>query len=116
MAEIYQDADNEMEAIEVLFQANSYAYTSQLIEQTDNAIRSAVKNYSAQLLGRKDYIAQLNLYERLTELEPDNEITVVFFYDPDLLLSDVVIIEFYCSQEAYVINNKLFFMIWNRWR
>ena len=70
MAEIHQDNDNEMEEIEVLFQARSYAYTPELIGQTDSAIRSAVRNYNAQLLVRKDYIAQLNLYKRLTELEP----------------------------------------------
>ena len=90
MAEIYQDADNEMEAIEVLFQAKSYAYTPQLIEQTDNAIRSAVKNYSAQLLGRKDYIAQLNLYERLTELEPEYTLHFIMLAETYLALGNAV--------------------------
>jgi len=71
MAKIHQDTDNEMAAIEVLFQAKSYAYTPELIDQTDKAIRSAVKNYNTQLFARKDYIAQLNLYKRLTELEPE---------------------------------------------
>ena len=90
MAEIYQDADNEMEAIEVLFQAKSYAYTPQLIEQTDNAIRSAVRNYSAQLLVRKDYIAQLNLYERLTELEPEYTLHFIMLAETYLALGNAV--------------------------
>ena len=90
MAEIHQDADNEIEAIEVLFQAKSYAYTPQLIEQTDNAIRSAVKNYSAQLLGRKDHIAQLNLYKRLTELEPEYTMHSIMLAETYLALGNAV--------------------------
>ncbi len=90
MAEIHQDADNEMEAIEVLFQAKSYAYTLQLIGQTDNAIRSAVKNYSAQLLVRKDYIAQLNLYKRLTELEPEYTLHFIRLAETYLALGNAV--------------------------
>lgn len=90
MAEIYQDADNEMEAIEVLFQARSYAYTPQLIKQTDSAIRSAVKNYSTQLLGQKDYIAQLNLYERLTELEPEYTLHFIMLAETYLALGNAV--------------------------
>ena len=72
MARIYQDANDEMQALEVLFQAKSYAYTPELIERTDQAVRSLVRNYNAQLSARKDYIAQLNLYKRLTELEPEH--------------------------------------------
>jgi clan AA aspartic protease (TIGR02281 family) len=90
MAEIHQDADNEMEAIEVLFQAKSYAYTPELIEQTDSAIRSAVKNYSAQLLVRKDYIAQLNLYKRLTELEPEYTLHFIMLAETYLVLGNAV--------------------------
>jgi clan AA aspartic protease (TIGR02281 family) len=90
MAKIHQDADNEMEAIEVLFQAKSYAYTPQLIEQTDSAIRSAVKHYSAQLLSRKDYIAQLNLYKRLTELEPEYTMHFIMLAETYLALGNVV--------------------------
>jgi clan AA aspartic protease (TIGR02281 family) len=90
MAEIHQDADNEMEAIEVLFQAKSYAYTPELIEQTDSAIRSAVKNYSAQLLVRKDYIAQLNLYKRLTELEPEYTLHFIRLAETYLALGNAV--------------------------
>jgi len=71
MAKIHQDAGNEMEAIEVLFKAISYAHTPELINQTVKSVRSAVKNYNTQLLIQKDYIAQLNLYKRLTELEPE---------------------------------------------
>jgi clan AA aspartic protease (TIGR02281 family) len=90
MAEIHQDADNEMEAIEILFQARSYAYTPPLIEQADSAIRSAVKHYSAQLLGRKDYIAQLNLYERLTELEPEYTLHFIRLAETYLALGNAV--------------------------
>jgi clan AA aspartic protease (TIGR02281 family) len=90
MAEIHQDADNEMEAIEVLFQAKSYAYTPELIEQTDSAIRSAVRNYSAQLLVRKDYIAQLNLYKRLTELEPEYTLHFIMLAETYLALGNAV--------------------------
>jgi len=90
MAEIHQDADNEMEAIEVLFQARSYAYTPELIGQTDSAIRSAVKNYSAQLLARKDYIAQLNLYKRLTELEPEYTLHFILLAETYLALGNAV--------------------------
>jgi len=90
MAEIHQDADNEMEAIEVLFQARSYAYTPELIRQTDSAIRSAVKNYSAQLLARKDYIAQLNLYKRLTELEPEYTLHFILLAETYLALGNAV--------------------------
>ena len=90
MAEIHQVAGNEMEAIEVLFQARSYAYTPRLIEQTDTAIRSAVKNYSAQLLERKDYIAQLNLYKRLVELEPENTLHFIRLAETYLALGNVV--------------------------
>jgi clan AA aspartic protease (TIGR02281 family) len=90
MAEIYQDTDKEMEAIEVLFQAKSYAYTPELIEQTDNAIRSAVKNYNTQLLARKDYIARLNLYKRLTELEPEYSLHFIRLAETYLALGNVV--------------------------
>lgn len=90
MAEIHQDADNEMETIEVLFQAKSYAYTPELIEQTDSAIRSAVKHYSAQLLVRKDYIAQLNLYKRLTELEPEYTLHFIRLAETYLALGNAV--------------------------
>jgi len=90
MAEIHQDANNEIEAIEVLFQAKSYAYTPQLIEQTDSAIRSAVRNYSAQALARKDYIAQLNLYKRLTELEPEYTLHFIMLAETYLALGNVV--------------------------
>lgn len=90
MAEIHQDADNEMEAIDVLFEAKSYAYTPELIEQTDSAIRSAVKNYSAQLLVRKDYIAQLNLYKRLTELEPEYTLHFIGLAETYLALGNTV--------------------------
>ena len=90
MAEIHQDADNEMEAIEVLFQAKSYAYTPELIEQTDSAIRSAARNYSAQLLARKDYITQLNLYKRLTELEPEYTLHFIRLAETYLALGNVV--------------------------
>jgi len=90
MAEIHQDAGNEMEAIGVLFQARSYAYTPELIGQTDRAIRSAVKNYSGQLLARKDYIAQLNLYKRLTELEPEYTLHFIGLAETYLALGNVV--------------------------
>ena len=90
MAEIHQDADDEMEAIEVLFQAKSYAYTPELIGQTDSAIRSVVKNYSAQLLVRKDYIAQLNLYKRLTELEPEYTLHFIRLAETYLALGNAV--------------------------
>jgi clan AA aspartic protease (TIGR02281 family) len=90
MAEIHQDADNEVEAIEVLFQAKSYAYTPELIEQTGSAIRSAVGNYNAQLLVRKDYIAQLNLYKRLTELEPEYTLHFIMLAETYLALGNVV--------------------------
>jgi clan AA aspartic protease (TIGR02281 family) len=90
MAEIHQDAGNDMEAIEALFQAKSYAYTPRLIEQADTAIRSVVKNYSTQLLGRKDYIAQLNLYKRLTELEPEYTLHFIMLAETYLALGNVV--------------------------
>ena len=90
MAETHQDADDEMEAIEVLFQAKSYAYTPELIGQTDSAIRSVVKNYSAQLLVRKDYIAQLNLYKRLTELEPEYTLHFIRLAETYLALGNAV--------------------------
>jgi len=89
MANIYQDADNEMEAIEVLFEAKSYAHTPELIKQTVNAIRSAVKNYNTQLLIRKDYIAQLNLYKRLTELEPEYALHFIGLAETYLSLGNV---------------------------
>ena len=90
MAEIQQDANNEIEAIEVLFQAKSYAYTPQLIEQTDSAIRSAVRNYSSQLLARKDYIAQLNFYKRLIELEPEYTLHFIGLAETYLALGNAV--------------------------
>jgi clan AA aspartic protease (TIGR02281 family) len=90
MAEIHRDGDNEMEAIEVLFQARSYAYTPELIAQTDSAIRSAVKDYSAQLSARKDYIAQLNLYKRLTELEPEYTLHFIRLAETYLALGNAV--------------------------
>jgi clan AA aspartic protease (TIGR02281 family) len=89
MAKLYQDSGNEMEAIEVLFQAKSYAHTPELIKQTVKAIRSAVKNYNTQLLIRKDYIAQLNLYKRLTELEPEYALHFIGLAETYLSLGNV---------------------------
>jgi len=89
MANLYQEAGNEMEAIEVLFQAKSYAYTPELIKQTVKAIRSAVKNYNMQLLIRKDYIAQLDLYRRLTELEPEYALHFIGLAETYLSLGNV---------------------------
>lgn len=71
MAEIYQAVGNDMAAIEILFQAKSYAFTPDLIEQADQDIRLTIRDYDGQLLVRNDYIARLNLYQRLTELEPE---------------------------------------------
>jgi len=71
LARIYQDTNDDMEAIETLFRARSYAYNPVEIEQTNKATRSAVRNYTTQLSARKDYITQLYLYKRLTELEPE---------------------------------------------
>ena len=90
MAQIHQNAGDEMEAIEVLFQARSYAYTPKLIEQTDRTIRSAVKHYNAQLSARKDYIAQLNLYQRLTELEPEYTLHFIGLAETYLALGNAV--------------------------
>ena len=90
LAKIYQDSDYEMEAIEVLFQAKSYAHTPDLIEQTVKAIRSAVQKYSAQLLIRKNYIAQLNLYKRLTELEPEYALHYIGLAEAYLSLGNAV--------------------------
>jgi clan AA aspartic protease (TIGR02281 family) len=90
MAEIHRAAGNDMEAIEVLFQARSYAYTAESIEQTGNAIRSMVRDYSAQLLARKDYIAQLSLYKRLTELEPEYTLHFIRLAETYLALGNVV--------------------------
>jgi len=89
MAKLYQDAGNEMEAIEVLFQAKSYAHTPELIQQTVKAIRSAVKNYDTQLLIRKDYIALLDLYKRLTELEPEYALHFIGLAETYLSLGNV---------------------------
>ena len=90
MADIYRDADNEMEAIEVLFQAKSYAHSAEDIEQTVKAIRSTEQNYSAQLLARKDYLAQLNLYQRLTELEPEYALHFIGLAEAYLALGNAV--------------------------
>ncbi len=89
MAKLYQDAGNEMEAIEVLFQAKSYTHTPELIKQTVKAIRSAVKNYDTQLLIRKDYIALLDLYKRLTELEPEHALHFIGLAETYLSLGNV---------------------------
>jgi clan AA aspartic protease (TIGR02281 family) len=90
LAEIYRANDDGMEAIEALFQARSYAYTPESIEQTDKAIRSAVKNYDTQLSARKEYIAQLNLYKRLTELEPEYSLNFIGLAETYLVLGNVV--------------------------
>jgi clan AA aspartic protease (TIGR02281 family) len=90
MARIRQATGNEMEALEVLFRARSYAYAPGLIEQTDQAIRSAVRQYDAQLSARKDYIAQLNLYRRLTELEPEYSLHFIGLAETYLALGNVV--------------------------
>ena len=89
MAKLHQDADDEIEAIEVLFQANSYAHTPELINQTVKTVRSAVKNYNTQLLIQKDYIAQLNLYKRLTELEPEYALHFIGLAESYLSLGNV---------------------------
>jgi len=89
MAEIYQATDNAMEAIEILFQAKSYAYTPVSIEQTDKAIRLLVKRYDRQLMASKDYIAQLNLYKRLTELEPEHSLHFIGLAEAYLALGNV---------------------------
>lgn len=90
MARIHQDTGDETEAIEVLFQARSYAYTPGLIEQTDKAIRAAVRQYNARLSARQDYIAQLNLYQRLTELEPEYTLHFVGLAETFLALGNAV--------------------------
>lgn len=90
MARIHRDTGNDMEAIEVLFQARSYAYTPGLIEQTDRAVRSAARRFNAQLSARKDYIAQLNLYQRLTELEPEYTLHYIGLAETYLALGNAV--------------------------
>ncbi len=90
LARIYQDTNDDMEAIETLFQARSYAYNPVEIEQTDRAIRSAVRNYTAQLSKRKDDIAQLSLYKRLTELEPEYTLHFIGLAEAYLALGNAI--------------------------
>lgn len=90
MAGIYQDTGHDMAAIEVLYQAGSYAYTPESIAQTGQAIRSAVKNYAARLLAQKDTIARLNLYQRLTELEPEYSLHFIELAETYLALGNAV--------------------------
>ena len=90
LARSHQATGYEMEAIEVLFQAKSYAYTPGLIEQTDQAIRATVRDYNAQLSARQDTIAQLNLYQRLTELEPEYTLHFIGLAETYLALGNAV--------------------------
>ena len=90
LAEIHQAAGNDLAAIEILFQAKSYAYLSNSIEQVDQAIRSAVRAYDSELLTRNDYIARLDLYRRLTELEPEYSLHFIGLAETYLVLGNAV--------------------------
>lgn len=90
MAQIYQVTGNPMAAIETLFQAKSYAYRSGVIEQIDKAIRAAVRDYNSQLSVRKDHIEQLNLYQRLIELEPEYTLHFIGLAETYLALGNAV--------------------------
>ena len=90
MARIHRETGDEMEAVEVLYQARSHAYTPGLIDQTDRAIRAGIRDYDAQLSARQDYIAQLNLYQRLTELEPEYTLHFIGLAETYLALGNAV--------------------------
>lgn len=90
MAEIYQAGGNDLEAIEILFQAKSYAYFPELIEETDQVLRLTIRDYDSQLLDRNDYIARLNLYQRLTELEPEYTLHFIELAETYLALGNAV--------------------------
>lgn len=71
LALINRRENHRLAEIEALYKAKSYAHTTEKLRQLSNTIRLAVNQYKANLNSQKDHIALLDLYQRLTELEPE---------------------------------------------
>ncbi len=62
---------NYLAAIDTMYKARSYAHQIDDIDEASRSIRSLVSEYKQRLNKADDSLALLELYGRLTELEPD---------------------------------------------
>jgi len=71
LARLHQAQKNYLAAIDTMYSAKSYAHNIDKINQLSNTIRSLVAEYKEKLNKQSNDLALLELYGRLTVLEPD---------------------------------------------
>jgi len=88
MASLLQSQGNYLAAIDSLYKARSYAHQIDKIEQTNQSIRSLVTAYGERLTKRSDQLALLELYGRLTELEPEYALNYIGLAEAHIALGN----------------------------
>jgi len=71
LGRLHRAQKNYLAAIDTMYSAKSYAHNIDKINQLSNAIRSLVSEYKQLLNKQSNDLALLELYGRLTVLEPD---------------------------------------------
>jgi clan AA aspartic protease (TIGR02281 family) len=71
LASVYLGEQNVDAAIDQMYEARGYAYRPIMLQQVTSRIRSVVAERAASLNGNNDQNALLDLYQKLTQLEPD---------------------------------------------
>lgn len=88
LAELYQRQREAVLAIDTLYQAKTYAYQADTVTRINDRIRAAVVAHNAALEANRDYLGVLELFQRLTQLEPDYSPFFVGLARAQLALSD----------------------------
>jgi len=88
MARLHRSQGNYLAAIDTLYKARSYAHGADKITQTNRQIRSLVSAYKDILNTRSDPLALLELYGRLTELEPDYALNYIGLAEAHIALGN----------------------------
>jgi len=88
MASLLQSQGNYLAAIDSLYKARSYAHRIDKIEQTNQSIRSLVTAVRERLTKRSDQLALLELYGRLTELEPEYALNYIGLAEAHIALGN----------------------------
>lgn len=77
-----------LSAINMLYEAKGYAYRTEMIEHTQEQIRNIVDNQTKLLQQGNNNIAILELYQHLTQLEPDYAPYFLKLAEAQLALND----------------------------
>ena len=88
MSEIDLAENNFQSAINRLYEAKGYAYRPEMIDQTRERIRQVVDRQTRLLQQRKNHVELLELYQYLTQLEPDYAPYFLRLATAQLALSD----------------------------